>query len=113
MGALGGRPDQALFFVGLQDQDFIFLDPHLVQESVTHDEEYVFNEWEDFKALAEEEGSEVSTSQKASTPIIGRKNAFLSHRRSTQKKSSLYPPKPVPVPEPLKKIKVSKQNLTF
>jgi hypothetical protein len=30
MGAMGGKPDQALFFVGLQRDDLIFLDPHLV-----------------------------------------------------------------------------------
>jgi hypothetical protein len=31
----------------MQGQDLIFLDPHLVQESVSHDEEYVFKDWEE------------------------------------------------------------------
>jgi len=30
MGAMGGRPGQALYFVGLQGDELIFLDPHLV-----------------------------------------------------------------------------------
>ena len=30
MGAMGGRPGQALYFVGLQANELIFLDPHLV-----------------------------------------------------------------------------------
>ena len=29
----------------MQGQDLLFLDPHLVQESVSHDEEYVFKDW--------------------------------------------------------------------
>jgi hypothetical protein len=33
--------------VGMQGQDLIFLDPHLVQESVSHDEEYLFKDWEE------------------------------------------------------------------
>lgn len=33
MGAMGGRPGQALYFVGLQNYELLFLDPHLVQES--------------------------------------------------------------------------------
>ena len=31
----------------MQGQDLIFLDPHLVQESVSHDDEYLFKEWEE------------------------------------------------------------------
>ena len=30
MGAMGGRPGQALYFVGLRGDELIFLDPHLV-----------------------------------------------------------------------------------
>ena len=30
VGAMGGRPDAALYFVGLQNDELIFLDPHLV-----------------------------------------------------------------------------------
>ena len=43
MGAMGGRPGQALYFVGLQNSELIFLDPHLVQESAVYREE----EWVD------------------------------------------------------------------
>ena len=31
----------------MQGQELIFLDPHLVQESVSHDEEYLFKDWEE------------------------------------------------------------------
>jgi len=31
----------------MQGQDLIFLDPHLVQESVSHDDEYLFKDWEE------------------------------------------------------------------
>lgn len=40
---MGGRPGQALYFVGLQNYELIFLDPHLVQEAVTYEED----EWID------------------------------------------------------------------
>lgn len=30
MGAMGGKPGQALYFVGLQGDELIFLDPHFV-----------------------------------------------------------------------------------
>ena len=45
VGAMGGRPDAALYFVGLQNDELIFLDPHLVQDSVNH-EEYMFDDWQ-------------------------------------------------------------------
>lgn len=41
MGAMGGRPGQALFFVGLQNEELIFLDPHLVQEAANLEEEWI------------------------------------------------------------------------
>jgi hypothetical protein len=44
MGAMGGRPNQALYFVGLQKDELIFLDPHLVQDVVEH-EEYLYEDW--------------------------------------------------------------------
>lgn len=44
MGAMGGRPNQALYFVGLQKDELIFLDPHLVQESVEHND-YLYEDW--------------------------------------------------------------------
>jgi len=53
LGAMGGRPDQALFFVGLQENELIFLDPHLVQDSATHDE-LMYGEWVDAKDDMEE-----------------------------------------------------------
>lgn len=31
---LGGKPNFALYFVGYQGNDLIFLDPHFVQESL-------------------------------------------------------------------------------
>jgi hypothetical protein len=43
VGAMGGRPGQALYFVGIQNNELLFLDPHLVQEAVTYQEE----EWVD------------------------------------------------------------------
>lgn len=39
MGAMGGRPGQALYFVGLQNNELMFLDPHLVQDAVSYQEE--------------------------------------------------------------------------
>ena len=41
MGAMGGKPDMALYFVGMQRDELIFLDPHLVQESVKHEEDWM------------------------------------------------------------------------
>lgn len=43
MGAMGGRPGQALYFVGLQNYELIFFDPHLVQDAVSYQED----EWVD------------------------------------------------------------------
>jgi hypothetical protein len=34
MGILGGVPGKGLYFVGSYDKNVIYLDPHLVQESV-------------------------------------------------------------------------------
>lgn len=34
VGLLGGKPNFALYFVGVQDNELIFLDPHYVQEAV-------------------------------------------------------------------------------
>mmetsp|Transcript_3305 Transcript_3305/g.5487 ORF Transcript_3305/g.5487 Transcript_3305/m.5487 type:complete len:243 (+) Transcript_3305:207-935(+) len=62
MGAMGGRPGQALYFVGLQGEDLIFLDPHLVQDSLQHDE-YMFDEWCDFPPIDEAEEFPVSARQ--------------------------------------------------
>jgi len=53
MGAMGGRPDQALFFVGLQRDELIFLDPHIVQESVKH-EESPLDDWENCEMIDED-----------------------------------------------------------
>ena len=44
IGAIGGKPQQALYFVGLQGKELIFLDPHLVQDSVNH-EYMVDDDW--------------------------------------------------------------------
>lgn len=54
MGAMGGKPDQALYFVGLQRDELIFLDPHFVQESVKH-EDGMYDDWENCEMLDEEE----------------------------------------------------------
>ena len=32
-GMLGGKPNKALFFVGMQGDELIYLDPHYVQDS--------------------------------------------------------------------------------
>jgi len=50
---MGGRPDQALFFVGLQRDELIFLDPHIVQESVKH-EESPLDDWENCEMIDED-----------------------------------------------------------
>jgi cysteine protease ATG4 len=34
VGIIGGKPKQAYWFVGYQDEHLIFLDPHIVQESL-------------------------------------------------------------------------------
>lgn len=34
-GMIGGKPGKALYFVGLQGQDLVYLDPHFVQTSTT------------------------------------------------------------------------------
>ena len=54
MGAMGGRPDQALYFTGLQRDELIFLDPHFVQDSVKH-EEGMYGDWENCDRPDEEE----------------------------------------------------------
>ena len=51
---MGGRPDQALFFVGLQRDELIFLDPHIVQESVKH-EETQLDDWENCEMVDDED----------------------------------------------------------
>ena len=32
-GVIGGKPEKALYFVGRQGNDYIYLDPHYVQEA--------------------------------------------------------------------------------
>ena len=44
MGSMGGRPNQALYFVGLQKDELIFMDPHLDQEAVEHND-YLYEDW--------------------------------------------------------------------
>lgn len=51
MGAMGGRPDQALFFVGLQRDELIFMDPHFVQESVKHEDAAGMDDWENMEHM--------------------------------------------------------------
>jgi len=36
VGILGGKPNFALYFVGFQGDELIFLDPHYVQDSLAH-----------------------------------------------------------------------------
>lgn len=37
VGILGGRPNEAYYLVGIQDDYLIFLDPHNTQESIPAD----------------------------------------------------------------------------
>ena len=39
LGAIGGRPNHALYFMGCCDDHLIYLDPHTTQEAVTLPEE--------------------------------------------------------------------------
>lgn len=35
-GMIGGKPEKALYFVGKNFDQYIYLDPHTVQEGVSH-----------------------------------------------------------------------------
>lgn len=72
MGAMGGRPGQALYFVGIQGDELIFLDPHLVQDSVSHDH-LVYDEWVITKSANGEEEkskSDMSVSKKTNNNMF-------------------------------------------
>ena len=38
MGAVGGRPNSAFYFIGYQNDKLLYLDPHVTQESLSPDE---------------------------------------------------------------------------
>ena len=40
MGMIGGVPRKAMYFVGYQDSNLIYLDPHLVQTAVSRSNLY-------------------------------------------------------------------------
>ena len=41
MGIVGGKPSSAMYFVGVQDDSFILLDPHYVQSAVKDRKELI------------------------------------------------------------------------
>jgi cysteine protease ATG4 len=43
VGIIGGKPKSALYLVGFQDNDLVFLDPHHVQPACTSDEDLAAN----------------------------------------------------------------------
>lgn len=49
VGAVGGRPNSAFYFLGYQNDKLLYLDPHVTQESLAPDaidldrfEKYIF-----------------------------------------------------------------------
>jgi len=40
IGIIGGKPKQSFYFVGAQDEHLVYLDPHIVHESVRIDQEF-------------------------------------------------------------------------
>lgn len=32
-GVIGGKPEKALYFVGKHESDYVYLDPHFVQDA--------------------------------------------------------------------------------
>ena len=37
VGAVGGRPNSAFYFVGFQNDKLVYLDPHVTQDSIPPD----------------------------------------------------------------------------
>ena len=84
MGAMGGRPGQALYFVGLQNYELLFFDPHLVQEAVTYHED----EWVDCEINKDEfaEFQQNSISKNKSTKKKKKGIPLLKTRKSKTNK---------------------------
>ena len=41
LGIIGGRPNYSLYFIGTQESDLIFFDPHSTQDAVINRKDFI------------------------------------------------------------------------